>query len=93
VWFFVFDTVFTLTRRLLARRRVWEAHREHIYQKLIIEGKQHSTVTLLYGLAATLLCVLVLFAVDLSGSYQWLAFLSLFVLTVFVTYLGIRKKR
>jgi UDP-N-acetylmuramyl pentapeptide phosphotransferase/UDP-N-acetylglucosamine-1-phosphate transferase len=93
VWFFVFDTVFTLTRRLLARRRVWEAHREHIYQKLIIEGRQHSTVTLLYGLAATLLCVLVLFAVDLSGSYQWLAFLSLFVLTVFVTYLGIRKKR
>lgn len=93
VWFFVFDTVFTLTRRLLGRRRVWEAHREHVYQKLIIEGREHSTVTLLYGLAAALLSILVLFAVDLSGSYQWLAFLFLVILTTFLAYLGVRKKR
>lgn len=93
VWFFVFDTVFTFARRLLARRRVWEAHREHIYQKLIIEGRQHSTVTLLYGFASALLCAVVVLAIGLSGSYEWLAFLSLVVLTLFVTYLGVRKKR
>ncbi len=92
VWFFVFDTVFTLTRRLFARRRVWEAHREHIYQKLIIQGVQHSTVTLLYGLSSALLCTVVLFALGRSEIHQWLAFSSLIVLTLFITYLGIRKR-
>lgn len=91
VWFFIFDTVFTITRRLFARRRVWEAHREHIYQKLVIEGAQHHTVTVLYGLSSTLLCTTVLLALGLSGIYHWLAFLSLLVLTLFITHLGIRK--
>lgn len=93
VWFFVFDTVFTFARRLVARRRVWEAHREHIYQKLIIEGQQHSFVTILYGLASALLCTAVLLALGLSGVYQWLALALLAVPTLVMTYLGIRKKR
>jgi hypothetical protein len=51
VWFFVFDTVFTLIKRLIGRRRVWEAHREHIYQKLVIEGWPHAPVALVYNSA------------------------------------------
>jgi UDP-N-acetylmuramyl pentapeptide phosphotransferase/UDP-N-acetylglucosamine-1-phosphate transferase len=93
VWFFVFDTVFTFIRRLLARRRVWEAHREHIYQKLVIEGQQHSFVTVVYGLASALLCAAVLLAIGLSGVFQWLVLVSLAVPTFLMTYLGVRKKR
>jgi UDP-N-acetylmuramyl pentapeptide phosphotransferase/UDP-N-acetylglucosamine-1-phosphate transferase len=93
VWFFVFDTVFTFIRRLLARRRVWEAHREHIYQKLVIEGQQHSFVTVVYGLASALLCAAVLLAIGLSGVFQWLVLVSLAVPTLLMTYLGVRKKR
>ncbi len=91
VWFFVFDTVFTLIRRLLGQKRFWEAHREHIYQKLIIEAKDHSTVTLIYGFASAFLCTLVLLAIILSGIFPWLALLSLILLTLLVIYLGIRK--
>ncbi|MEO8573814.1 MAG: glycosyltransferase family 4 protein [Pyrinomonadaceae bacterium] len=92
-WFFVFDTVLTLFRRLLGQQRVWEAHREHIYQKLVIEGRQHSTVALFYGIASAFLSGMVLIAIVFSGIYWLLVFLSLLVLTCLVGYLGIRKKR
>ena len=93
VWFFVFDTVFTLIRRALGKQRIWEAHREHIYQRLIIEGRSHSTVTMLYGLAAALSCGLVLLALVFSGIFEWLTFLSLLVLTLLGAIHGLRKKR
>ena len=93
VWFFVFDTVFTLIRRLMGRKRVWEAHREHIYQRMVIAGKSHSSVTLTYGLAASLVALLVILGWYFSGIYPALAFLSLTVLTAFGAYFGIRQNR
>lgn len=93
VWFFVFDALFTFIKRLVSKKRVWEAHREHIYQKLIIEGSSHSTVTLLYGFASAFLSFFVVLALGSSGIYPALAFLSLLVLTVGAAYLGIRKER
>ena len=91
VWFFVFDTVLTFFRRLFGRQRVWEPHREHLYQKLIIEGRSHSFVALLYGVASALLGIAVLTSILLSGIFQALAFLSFVGLTLFVLYLGVRK--
>ena len=92
VWFFVFDTIFTLIKRLIGRRRVWEAHREHIYQKLVIEGWPHAPVALVYNSAAAVLILLVLLSVILSGIFPVLAFLSLTFLTLLAGYLGVRKK-
>ena len=51
VWPFLFDAVFTFLRR--HRENVFAAHRSHLYQRLVIAGYNHRTVTLLYiGLAA-----------------------------------------
>ena len=53
LWPFIFDTVFTFFRRLLKGENVFEAHRSHLYQRLIIAGYGHRFVTLLYsGLAS-----------------------------------------
>jgi UDP-N-acetylmuramyl pentapeptide phosphotransferase/UDP-N-acetylglucosamine-1-phosphate transferase len=93
VWFFVFDTVFTFIRRAIGKQRVWEAHREHIYQRLIIEGQEHSTVTLIYGFASILLCLSVLLASVFLGIYGLLPILSLTVLTLLAAFHGLRKKR
>ncbi len=49
VFCFVFDSVLTFLKRLLKKEKVWEAHREHIYQKLVIRGYSHQFVTSLYG--------------------------------------------
>jgi UDP-N-acetylmuramyl pentapeptide phosphotransferase/UDP-N-acetylglucosamine-1-phosphate transferase len=57
VWPFVFDTGFTFLRRVRRREKIFEAHRSHLYQRLVISGLPHQTVTLLY-LALALLNVL-----------------------------------
>jgi UDP-N-acetylmuramyl pentapeptide phosphotransferase/UDP-N-acetylglucosamine-1-phosphate transferase len=61
VWPFVFDTVFTLFRRLKNRENVFASHRSHLYQRLIISGYSHRTVTSLYmGLDALGVCLAIL---------------------------------
>lgn len=48
VWPFVFDTSITFVRRLLKGERFWEAHRSHLYQRLVIAGWTHPQVSALY---------------------------------------------
>jgi UDP-N-acetylmuramyl pentapeptide phosphotransferase/UDP-N-acetylglucosamine-1-phosphate transferase len=48
---FVGDATVTLVRRLLGRQRVWRAHREHYYQRMVRMGMGHRRTTLIgYGL-------------------------------------------
>ena len=50
---FLFDTAFTLVRRARAKKNVFSAHREHIYQRLTPDPAKHRQVTNVYlGLAA-----------------------------------------
>jgi UDP-N-acetylmuramyl pentapeptide phosphotransferase/UDP-N-acetylglucosamine-1-phosphate transferase len=93
VWFFLFDTVFTLFRRLFGKKRIWEAHREHIYQKLTIEGWRHANVTLIYGAAAAILSLLLLFSILFSGIYSLLAFSFLVLITSLMVYIALRERR
>jgi len=50
---FIFDTVFTFSRRLLARENVFQAHRSHLYQLLNRCGFSHRRVSLIYAGMAT----------------------------------------
>lgn len=50
LWPFLFDGTFTLFRRLMRRQKVYEAHRDHIYQQLVQWGLSHAQVTAMYGL-------------------------------------------
>lgn len=52
LWPFLFDTIFTLGRRWSRGENLLLAHRSHLYQRLVIAGYSHRTVTLYYtGLA------------------------------------------
>jgi UDP-N-acetylmuramyl pentapeptide phosphotransferase/UDP-N-acetylglucosamine-1-phosphate transferase len=58
---FLFDTAFTLVRRAAARKNIFAAHREHIYQRITPDPAKHRQVTNVYlalsvlsGLAALL---------------------------------------
>lgn len=44
---FVTDATITLSRRLLRGEKVWQAHREHYYQRLILLGLGHRKTALL----------------------------------------------
>jgi len=48
VWPFVFDTGFTLVRRWRRGEKVTDAHRSHLYQRLVIAGWGHARTSALY---------------------------------------------
>ena len=93
VWFFFFDTVVTLIRRAFGRQKVWEAHRDHIYQKLVIEGRPHKGVSPIYGLMAAFLSSSVILGLVFSGIFTGLALFSLVIPTLLIVYLGLRTGR
>ena len=48
---FVVDATVTLVRRILRGERIWQAHRSHYYQRLVLSGWSHRrTVLAEYGL-------------------------------------------
>ena len=42
--YFVTDATLTLLRRLFAGQRIWQAHREHAYQRAVQGGRRHAEV-------------------------------------------------
>ncbi|MCW1967814.1 MAG: glycosyltransferase family 4 protein [Anaerolineae bacterium] len=53
LWAFLADTGITMLRRALRRENIFQAHRSHFYQQLVIRGWSHAAVSLLYiGCAA-----------------------------------------
>jgi FlaA1/EpsC-like NDP-sugar epimerase/UDP-N-acetylmuramyl pentapeptide phosphotransferase/UDP-N-acetylglucosamine-1-phosphate transferase len=66
VWPIVFDTVYTLFRRLLRGEDLFASHRSHLYQRLVVAGLGHRPVTLLYA-------ALALSGVFLAGAFvRWI---------------------
>lgn len=61
VWPFIFDTSFTIIRRAINGENIFQAHRSHLYQRLVILGYTHENVTLLYGGLSTLSAILAFF--------------------------------
>ena len=57
---FIVDATLTLTKRGLRGERVWQAHREHYYQRLVQSGWSHRRVALAYYVAmlAAAVCAL-----------------------------------
>lgn len=53
-WPFLFDTGFTLLRRVRRGENILHAHRSHLYQRLIVSGLSHGFVALLYAVLASI---------------------------------------
>ncbi len=62
---FIADATITLARRLLRRERVWQAHRSHYYQRMVLMGLGHRR-TAWVGYALMLACA----AAALAGREQ-----------------------
>ena len=84
---FLFDTAYTLVRRATARKNIFAAHREHIYQRITADPASHRQVSIVYfalsalaGIAAVLasggtLLLLLLGGVLIFGLCLFMAFL------------------
>lgn len=51
---FLFDVILTLIKRMKQNKKVWHAHREHLYQLCTKLGRGHTEVTLAYYVAFAL---------------------------------------
>jgi len=76
LWPFFFDTAFTLLTRLFKRERVWQAHRGHIYQRLVVTGYSHAAVSFMYGSFAILTAAVGLFILQTQAG-DWTSILLL----------------
>lgn len=77
VWLFIFDTVYTFFRRAANAEKVWEAHREHLYQKFVAAGFSHRLTAGLYGLISILTVVVTTLWISLGGVWQPLLIFSI----------------
>jgi UDP-N-acetylmuramyl pentapeptide phosphotransferase/UDP-N-acetylglucosamine-1-phosphate transferase len=64
VWTFIMDAGVTFIQRLLRGEKLLYGHRSHVYQRLVIGGYKHATVSLLY-------IFLTLLAGILSYAWSW----------------------
>lgn len=77
---FIFDTVFTFTRRFLRGERVFQAHRTHLYQLLNRLGCSHLAVSAVYGLMAIAQGFAAIEMVGIVGDRRMLVFLPFLLL-------------
>jgi UDP-N-acetylmuramyl pentapeptide phosphotransferase/UDP-N-acetylglucosamine-1-phosphate transferase len=77
IWFpllvfapFVCDATLTLLRRLLRRERVWQAHRDHYYQRLVRMGFGHRGTAFIEYAAMAVCATIALFARRESSAVQ-----------------------
>lgn len=92
VWLFVFDAAFTFARRVVKGETVWKAHRQHLYQRLVISGKPHRTVSLFYSAIASIVAAAFLLAFDFRGIAEILLLFLLVLSAVVVAAIALRKK-
>jgi len=93
VWFFVFDSLITLFIRLIKKQKVWTAHRQHIYQRMVISGKSHQYVTTLYGILTAIVIAAFAAAAQFGGIAAGLAVFIIFILSVALTINAARTER
>lgn len=92
LWPFIFDTAYTLLRRIARRERLWEAHKGHLYQRLVATGYSHRTVSVFYGASALVLTTLAVVTLLYAGYLELLLVLLTATLTAtLLTAVHLRK--
>ena len=89
---FVFDTVFTFFRRLKNREKVWKAHRSHLYQRMVINGVSHASVSLLYGALATATTLAGVILLRSSGTAILFVLLSVLMVSAILLFQASKKR-
>lgn len=90
---FLFDTVITAMARARRGAALWQAHREHLYQRLNRSGLDHGGVTLWLGAMALLQAIFALGMIAVLPFAPWLAFMpALWLQFVYAWIVGRRER-
>jgi UDP-N-acetylmuramyl pentapeptide phosphotransferase/UDP-N-acetylglucosamine-1-phosphate transferase len=80
---FIFDTTFTLIRRILRGETWYQAHRSHYYQRIVILGMTHEKATILELLGVIICCIFAGIYFRVTGTYRVAT-----IIVVLVSFLG-----
>jgi len=68
--YYIGDASLTLARRLVRGKRIWQAHREHYYQRAVQQGRSHAFVVLVISAVNALLVILALIStISVTAGY------------------------
>lgn len=90
LWPFLFDSTYTLVRRVLKNENVFEAHRTHLYQRLNIAGWSHSIISVLY-LSFSFLSIIVALIFIHESDFIQLSLLLMLLVMSFVYVMIVRR--
>ena len=94
---FVVDASVTLVRRALRGERIWQAHREHLYQRMVRSGFGHARTATMWASAMAAAAASAVAGLSLQKSAQFgllLAWIALYATVFAVTWrLGTRLDR
>ena len=90
--YYIFDSTFTLIKRVCRGEKPWKAHREHAYQIAVRNGKGHARVSFLIGVLGIILGILAIIGIE-GGIWRWITLgIGLLIVLVFMWYLQIKPK-
>ena len=81
---FVIDATLTLFKRIKERKNLAEAHRDHLYQRAVISGMSHRTVTS-FVLVISVVAALV---ASFTGNRVFLVFVTTYLLLAVLWVIG-----
>ena len=88
-----FDTAYTFFRRLKNRENVFTPHRSHLYQRLVISGHSHRTVTLLYIALEVLGLFLAVLVTRKSSSTDCIVIILIFLACIWLYWFTLYKEQ
>lgn len=90
---FCTDATLTLLRRLLTGARIWEAHRDHYYQRLVLVGCGQRQVLAWYLGLSLICCAIAISIAHASVSIAWAGIISIIILLAACCILAERRVR
>ena len=91
LWPFLFDGSFTLLNRIYHRRNPFDAHRSHLYQRLVVAGESHKAITLRYAAAMLGCSVTGLFLPLFSETARTAILITILAASILFTILIVRR--
>lgn len=91
---FIMDASYTLLKRMLSGKKLWQAHREHIYQRVVQMGWSHRRTVLWSYVLMLAASFSALMALNQNRAVQWAIMLFwCMVYVIIVLLVGLREKR
>lgn len=92
LWLFLTDVSLTLVKRIANVKKIWQPHREHFYQRMVIAGYSHSKVSIIYAILTAACISTALVWHFFSGMSGLLTLFTLVMVILLVVRMTIRSE-